>query len=260
MRSKGFFWLITVAGIIALVVWQSLVVIVALGLLLGGPAFGVAVLVVSLTVGSDGASKYEVAYIMPPVLSVLIVAVHAIRLGIGLVRTRYFPSIWEVAAEAVRHLLTFHLALQISLGATVATAAILLARGDSTMDPTHSNMDPTQPLVVALFSIIVFIISATFSSYFMRSLIPWRKEHPYFSDAIAYTVSTLLGLIAAIYAVAGKDTVKDADHLGELLYQISVAVATIGATLVGAYVAILDKRAQASSEDHDKGNGSSAAG
>lgn len=123
---------------------------------------------------------------------------------------------------------------QIGIGSAFATLAIVMLVGDL-------GMSTLQLLIVSLFSLFVFIASATYSSYFMRVLIPWRREHPGFSDAVAYALSTILGLIAAVFAYIGRDTFTHASNIGSILYFAAVSLGTLGATLVGSYIALKEK-------------------
>jgi hypothetical protein len=232
-------WLLSAIGVAGLLFTIPLAIVFPIVLLLGGASAGTALLIVTLAVGVDAASKYDSAiYVVPAIFSGLFAVIGTIRGVANLYRSGQLPSILTVAAEAFKHLLTLHLAFQVCAGSVSAVVGVLATEGVSKMPF----------LVVALFSVFVFIVSATFTSYFMRSLIPWRKEHPRFSDAVAYTLSTILGLIAAAYAFAGTETFKDASNIGALLYQASVAVGTIGATIVGAYVAILERRRNQTAE------------
>jgi hypothetical protein len=241
--SKILPWLLSAIGVVALLIAAPFAVILPAGILLGGASAGTTLLVVGLTLGFDNAGRFDPSlYWVPAALSSSLAAFGTIRGAVHLFRTAELPSVMAAAAEGLKYLLTLHLAFQIGLGSAFAAVAVLVSEGVSTMSVNEA-------LVVSLFSVFVFIVSTTFTSYFMRSLIPWRKEHPRFSNAVAYTLSTLLGLIAATYAFAGKNTFSDAGHIGATLYQASVAFATIGATLVGAYVAVLERRHRSSNHE-----------
>jgi hypothetical protein len=234
-------WVLSAITILVLLITAPIVVLIPLGIILGGASAAAAFLLIGLTIGFEEASKYDPAvYITPSALSSIIVIISMVRHVVQFFRAGYLPSIIPVVTQSLIYLFTLHLSFQTSLGAAVAVGVLLLGEGASPMT--------TDALVVSLFSFVVFIVATTFTSYFMRSLIPWRNEHPRFSDAVAYTISTLLGLIAATYAFAGKDvTFRNANDIGALLYQASVAIATIGATAVGAYVALIDRRSRRNS-------------
>lgn len=227
-------WLLSIVGVVALLIGSPLIVLVPLGILLGGAAPGATFLILSLTLGNDVASlRYDPAlYWTSAVLSSLFALVGTVRFLLSALRSSRLPTVTAAAKEALIYILTLHLSFQVGLGSLFAVVEILVDEGASAM----------QPLVVSLFSIFVFIVSTTFISYFMRSLIPWRQEHPRFSNAVAYTLSILLGLIASAYTFAGEDTFAAAGEIGAKLYQASVAFATVSATLVGSYVAVLEAR------------------
>jgi hypothetical protein len=234
-------WIISAIAVAGLLLAAPFAVFIPLGLLLGGLSAGTALLVVGLTLGFESAGEYGTTlYVAAGASSILAVGV-GIRSAVRLFRAGVLPSLFGAVADAFKYLLTLHLALQISLGAILAVAAVLLTEG-------APKMTTSEAIVVSLFSVFVFLVSATFTSYFMRSLIPWRNEQPSFSDAVAYTLSILLGLIAATYAFAGAHTFTDASKIGALLYQASVAIGTLGATIVGGYVAVMEKRRQISSQ------------
>jgi hypothetical protein len=250
MRSSNILmWVLSAIGIVALLVVAPLTVLLPVGLLLGGAAAGTAFLIVSLIFGDQGAGAYDQSlYWIPAALSSALAIFAAVRSGIRFFRTAELPPILTSSAEGFKHLVTLHLAVQVGLGATSAVVGILAKEGSSAMSTSEA-------LVITLFSIFVFIVSATFTSFFMRSLIPWRHESPRFSNAVAYALSTLLGLIAGTYAFAGKNTFGDASHIGAMLYQASVAIGTIGATAVGAYVAVTERKNGSSDRGGDSGSG-----
>jgi hypothetical protein len=221
-------WLLSATGAIA--------ILIAAPLLLIPMGAGANFLLVSLTIGTKAASEYDPGlYWAPAVLTSLFALVAAIRRTILIFRASKLTSVTAAAEEIFKRFFTLYLAAQISTGFVFATLGVIVHEGVPAMPPTDL-------LVVSLFSVFVFIVSTTFTSFFMRELIPWRKEHPGFSNSIAYTLSTLLGLIAGTYAFAEKTTFVDAGQVGATLYRASVAFATIGATAVGAYVALIKNK------------------
>lgn len=221
-------WLLSAIG--------AITILIAAPLLLIPMGAGANFLLVSMTIGTKAASEYDLGlYWTPAVLTSLFLLVAAIRRTILIFRTSELTSITAAAEEMFKRFFTLYLAAQISVGFVIAALGVVVNEGVPAMPPTDL-------LVVSLFSVFVFIVSTTFTSFFMRELIPWRKEHPGFSNAIAYTLSTLLGLIAGTYAFAEKTTFIDAGQIGATLYRASVAFATVGATLVGAYVALIKNK------------------
>lgn len=211
---------------------------------MGGAAFGSAILVVGLTLGRDAISFYDPAwYVVPTVLVALMAIYGTASRGIHHYRIEKTPSILATAADALKYILTLHLSLQIGLGCTSATAAILLERALA--------MPPEDALVISLFTIFVFVMSSAFTSFFMRSLIPWRSEHPRFSNAVAYILSVLLGLIAAAATFASKSTIGTATSLGMMFYQGALGLATLAATLVGAYIVVMRRKHGVSTSEGD---------
>jgi hypothetical protein len=97
-------------------------------------------------------------------------------------------------------------------------------------------MLPLDALLMVLLALFVFVASATFTAYFLRPLIPWRYERPRFSNAVAYVLAVLLGLMAAIYAISGATSVADANRLAALLYRAVTLLAVGVASLTGGYI------------------------
>jgi hypothetical protein len=241
---RGAAWLVSTAGAVISLIAASLALIPI--------GAGASFLVVSLTAGTKIASEYDpTIYWIPAVLTSLVALVATAHRAVPICRTPDLRSITAAGEEVFKHLFTFHLAAQISAGFVFATLAVVINEGDS-------RMATTELLVISLFSIFVFVLSTTFTSFFMRSLIPWRSEHPRFSNAIAYTLSTLLGLIAGIYAFAGKSTFAHINEIGGILYQASVIFATVSATLVGAYVALVKNKHQPSHQEMNSDDGQKA--
>jgi hypothetical protein len=230
----------------ALLILAPFFLLLPAGVMLGGVSFGTLVLVLTLSISADSMRQVDGFFIVAPlVISAALALVGVIRRGIVLLRRRELPSFGREIVEAFKRLLTLRLAFQIGIGAAFAAAAILYTEGKAAM--TNAAMTNPQMLIVTLFAVFVGIVSATFTSYFMRSLIPWREEHPLFSNAVAYTLSALLGLIAACYAYIGQETFGNASSIGAILYQASVALGTLGATIVGGFIA-LQKKSNGSSQ------------
>lgn len=233
-------WLASALGFVALLVYSAFALFFFLAIVLGGVSFGTTALVLLLSYRMNvpsGPSDNALGFFLvaPVAISAVLAIAAVVRRLIALLRERSLPSFGREMLDALRRLVTTHLAIQIGLGATSGAAAVLYLEGSR-------NMDTPQWLIVTLFSIFVGITSATFTSYFMRSLIPWRNEHPFFSDAVAYALSVLLGLIAATYAYIGTDTFTKASDIAAIFYQASVALGTLGATIVGAFIALQKKQ------------------
>jgi len=194
-------------------------------------------LLMALTIGKQHAVALDAEfYWTTPIIVSLVVLVVGIRSAIRIFRLATTPI--TAPDEILRRFLTIYLGVQVSAGFCFATLASIYMNAAGEL-----KMKPTELLVVSLFSVFVFIVSTTFISFFMRELIPWRKEHPNLSGAIAFTLSIILGLIAGTFAFAeSTTTLFDANSVGAALYRASVMFATVGATLVGAYIAVIKSK------------------
>lgn len=231
------YWILSMVGVVGLAALSPLLVLLPLGLAIGGVAGATSMLLISLVVGFDS-SKHQEIVLTSVVLCALFAVFSLVAKLAQILRARNLPTFNSTVRSISAHLLTLHLAVQVSLGASLPIP-LLLAHGD---DRTMSTADL---LKTSLLAFIVFIVAAVFSSYFLRHIIPWRAEKPTFSNAVAYVLSVLLGLVASTYAYYGSETVAAANELGRTLVQASIALCTAVATLVGAYIAVVEAKAKA---------------
>lgn len=225
-------WAISVAGAVVLVLISPLLLLLPVGLIVGGIAGGMTMIFIELVVGYDVNSHEELVWtsmILCATFAIFSFFRGALRIFLG----RKVPLFHVIIRKATNALIFCQLPLQISVGAMVPFP-FLLTFGDS------RNMSGGDLLKTTLLALVVFIVTSVFVSYFMRSVIPWRMEKPGFSNSVAYTISILLGLIASTYAYYGAETLGAANELGKTLVQSSIALCTAVATLVGAYVAVVE--------------------
>jgi hypothetical protein len=223
-------WIVGLLSLLALVVLAPFVVLVIAATLFGGVSFGVAAFVIGMSAGQEVLNQSAAFAMTAAGLSAAFALAGVARRLVKWARQGALPPLMVGLSLIAKQLFTFHLFAQIGIGSGIATLAVVLFAGDV-------GMPPLQLLVVSLFSLFVFIVSATFSSYFMRAFIPWRKEHPNFSNSVAYALSVILGLIAAAIAYTGKDTFDLVSKIGNIYYQAALALGSLGATVVGAYIA-----------------------
>ena len=231
------YWFFGIFGVVGLAVLSPLVVVLPLGLAIGGVGGATSMLLIELVIGYNAKDHQEIVWTSVILCAVVAISSMANQL-VRIIGARNLPAIGTSARKVLTHLLSWQLAVQISIG-TMLPVPFLLAQGDP------RQMNTADLLKTTLLAFIAFIVTSVFSSYFLRHVIPWRIEKPTFSNAVAYALSVLLGLVAATYAYFGTETVAAANEIGKSLVQASIALCTAIATLVGAYIAVVEAKAKA---------------
>lgn len=229
--SAALVWILALAGLLLLAILSPFIILIVVSALFGGISFGMAAYLIWISAGQQALDMAVAPVMAAGGLSAVFAVLSLAHMVMNWTWQRELPPLLIGLELMARHLFTFHVFAQIGIGLTVATLTVVVFEGDL-------GMSTLQLLMVSLFSIFVFFVAATYTSYFMRTLIPWRGEHPNFSNAVAYVLSIILGLIAALFAYVGKDTFSDASNIGSILYSASVSLGTLGATIVGSYIAI----------------------